>query len=106
MGTVGPYQLDDDLILVCLAEGGDPLPRVTWSRDGQVWDSQQDTVASTENHQRNTLVISPLDRSHAGATFHCNAANNNVTQPPTTPITVQINMPVLDIRQEKYIVNI
>ena len=100
MGTVGPYQLGDHLILLCLVDGGDPPPAVIWTRDGEVWDSDQDKTqrGSDKGHRRNSLVISHLDRGHSGATFSCRATNNNVTVAPTTNINIHINMPILDIR--------
>ncbi len=30
MGSIGPFRMRAPLILVCLVEGGDPKPRVTW----------------------------------------------------------------------------
>ena len=112
MGSVGPYSLDHPLILVCMAEG-DPPPRVVWLRDGEVYDTevrmvtivsyepiltQMDPGDMTENQKRNTLVISPLERRHAGNILRCVAENNNVSHAPYTDIVLEINMPVLDIR--------
>ena len=51
MGTVGPYQLGDPLILVCMVRGGDPAPRVYWTRDGEVWDDRMDKTTAVDQQQ-------------------------------------------------------
>ena len=51
-----------------------------------------------DHQKRNTLVISPLERIHAGNTMRCVAENNNVSQAPYTDIMLEMNMQVLDIR--------
>ena len=96
MGSVGPYLLGEALILVCMAEG-EPPPRVVWLMDGEVLDYQMDP-GETGQQRRNTLVISPLDRTHAGTIMRCVAENNNVSQAPYTDIMLEMNMPVMDIR--------
>ena len=85
MGSVGPYLLGQSLILVtytrenfednagvkvCMAEG-EPAPEVIWTRDGTVWDEDMDPgLKKGEGGQRrNTLVVSPLKREHAGNRF-------------------------------------
>ena len=85
MGSVGPYLLGQSLILVtytrenfedkagvqvCMAEG-EPAPEVIWTRDGTVWDEEMDPgLKKGEGGQRrNTLVVSPLKREHAGNRF-------------------------------------
>ena len=82
MGSVGPYLLGQSLILVrcalenlrakacvkvCMAEG-EPAPEVIWTRDGTLWDEEMDPgLKKGEGGQRrNTLVVSPLEREHAG----------------------------------------
>ena len=57
-----------------------------------------DPVDLTDDQRRNTLVISPLERIHAGNTMRCVAENNNVSHAPYTDIMLEMNMPVLDIR--------
>ena len=87
MGSVGPYLLgqslilvtytrenyeDNDIVQVCMAEG-EPAPEVIWTRDGTVWDEEMDPgLKKREGGQRrNTLVVSPLKREHAGNRFVC-----------------------------------
>ena len=97
MGSVGPYLLGQSLILVCMAEG-DPPPRVIWTRDGERWDDDMDPSQSTTGQRRNTLVVSPLERQHAGNKFRCFAENEHISQPPHTDIVIEMNLPVLDTR--------
>ena len=97
MGSVGPYLLGQSFILVCMAEG-DPPPHVIWTRDGERWDEVMDPSQSTTGQRRNTLVISPLERKHAGNKFRCLAENNRIKQPTFTDIVLEMNLPVLDIR--------
>ena len=59
-------------VQVCMAEG-EPAPEVIWTRDGTVWDEEMDPgLKKGEGGQRrNTLVVSPLKREHAGNRFVC-----------------------------------
>ena len=80
MRDIGPFRLRQPLILVCLVEGGNPKPEVSWWRDGMLWDKDQDPK-TYEDVLQNTLVISQLDRTYHDSEFECRAINNNVTQP-------------------------
>ena len=97
MGSVGPYQLGQSLILVCMAEG-DPPPLVVWTRDGEVWDEVMDPGAGGGGQRRNTLVISPLEREHSGTRLSCRAENEHIQQPPHTDISLELSLPVLEVR--------
>ena len=57
-----------------------------------------DPEDDTKQQRRNTLVISPLDRSHAGNMMRCLAVNNKVSQAPYTDIKIEMNTPVIDMR--------
>ena len=91
MGAVGPYRLGETLILVCMAEG-EPAPRVSWLWDGQLWDGEEDPMEGAVGQTRNTLVLSPLERRHAGARLTCQAKNNDVTIAPHTDITLELQV--------------
>ena len=75
MGTVGPYRLQQPLILVCVGEG-DPVPDLTWLRDRKVWDKEMDPGVGRKDRQRNTLVVSSLGRVHAGNKFTCQVSKS------------------------------
>ena len=97
MGSVGPYQLGQSLILVCMAEG-DPAPRVVWTLEGEKWDTEMDPGQTGAGQRRNTLVISPLERQHAGAELSCRAENDHIQHPPHTDLSLELSLPVLQIR--------
>ena len=61
MGSIGPFRLKQPLILVCLVEGGNPLPEISWWRNGVIWDAESDP-STYEDVLQNTLVIQALDR--------------------------------------------
>lgn len=54
---------DSELGLVCLAEG-EPLPSLSWRREGQTLPDGSPSLAGDE------LIFSRLDRDHAG-TYTC-----------------------------------
>ena len=62
-------------------------------------DLQMDPEDESKQQRRNTLVISPLDRSHSGNTMRC-LAENNVSQSPYTDIKIEMNTPVMDMRED------
>ena len=73
---------------------GYPLPKLVWytsdSEQGgivTIADSSYDTLGGAT---RNTLSIARLERSHFGQTFSCQAMNNNVTDPVTTNVTIDM----------------
>ncbi len=67
MGSVGPYRLNQPLVLICMGEGEDTL---VWYRDGTEYDKEMDPNGQYGSY-RNTLVISELTRDMAGITFSC-----------------------------------
>ena len=81
MGTIGPFELDAPLILICLVEGGSPEPKVSWFKDGKLFDDEKDPSTYNDVLQ-NTLVVSALNRSFYNSVLECKAINNNVTVPP------------------------
>ena len=97
MGSVGPYSLGQSLILVCMAEGSPP-PRVVWTLEGEQWDTEMDPGQAGLAQRRNTLVISPLEREHAGAALSCRAENDHIQQPPHTDLSLELSLPVLQVR--------
>ncbi|TRY71530.1 hypothetical protein TCAL_11940 [Tigriopus californicus] len=96
MGNIGPFRLKKPLILVCIVEGGNPLPEVSWWRDGQMFDQEGDP-STYEDVLQNTLVISALDRTFHDSLFECRAINNNVTEPPTSSVSIKLELPILEI---------
>ena len=71
MGSVGPYRLNQPLVLICMGEGEDTL---VWYRNGNEYDKEMDPNGQYGSY-RNTLVISELTRDMAGITFSCKVEN-------------------------------
>ena len=67
MGSVGPYSLNQPLVLICMGEGEETL---VWYRNGNEFDKEMDPNGQHGSY-RNTLVISELTRDMAGNLFSC-----------------------------------
>ena len=70
MGSVGPYRLQQPLILVCVGEG-ESRQNLVWYRNGRKFDDEMDPGVGRQDRQRNTLVIQALTRDMASNTFSC-----------------------------------
>ena len=74
--------------------GGYPLPRLVWSSNPEDPESHPiDTtyeLTSTSDATQNALVVKTLSRDLYKKTFWCLASNNNVTQPSSTNVTVDL----------------
>ncbi|GBM14907.1 hypothetical protein AVEN_213256-1 [Araneus ventricosus] len=85
----GPYDEGAYLSLLCEAEGGNPAPIVTWSKDGSLID---DTYFRTsQGSVRNELVILELKRSDFMVELTCQASNTNLTQPINASVKIDLN---------------
>ena len=77
---------------------GYPLPKLVWqTTDNEKGNDGSNTVTIADStyeisggDTRNTLSISRLKRSHFGQTFACLATNNNVTEPVSTNVTIDM----------------
>ena len=74
--------------------GGYPLPRLLWYSNPEDPESHPiDTtyeLTSTSDATQNALVVKTLSRDLYKKTFWCLASNNNVTQPSSTNVTVDL----------------
>ena len=85
---------------------GYPLPKLVWytsdSEQGgivTIADSSYDILGGAT---RNTLSIARLERSHFGQTFSCQAMNNNVTDPVTTNVTIDMRRKFFFLNDYKF----
>jgi hypothetical protein len=73
---------------------GYPLPRLFWYSNPEDPESPAiDTtyeLTSTSDATQNALVVKTLSRDFFRKTFWCLANNNNVTQPASTNVTVDL----------------
>ncbi|XP_054719187.1 synaptogenesis protein syg-2-like [Uloborus diversus] len=86
---IGPYNEGEPLVLICDVIGGQPLPAVTWWRESVLLDDSYDVIK--DDHIRNELLISTLQRHDLMAVFTCQASNNNVSLPASASVTVDMN---------------
>ncbi|OQR71077.1 hypothetical protein BIW11_11219 [Tropilaelaps mercedesae] len=98
-GLIGPFNEGDPLTLACRADIGKPRPTLKWLQEGRVIDDtfSFDHVEERNNIVRNSLEIAKLSRAHLLAVLSCQAANNNITAPSQTSVTLDINLKPLDI---------
>ncbi|KAK8744330.1 hypothetical protein OTU49_000748, partial [Cherax quadricarinatus] len=84
--TVGPLEEGAHTQLTCRSVGGTPTPTLTWWRDGERLD-QVGSVRGTGVESRISVVGS---RTLQGATLTCQALNNNITEPSSTSLTINV----------------
>lgn len=88
--TAGPYSEGEMAAITCSTSSGYPLPQLVWySSDGDVVD---DIYSTSDKEVQNTLKIDPLTKKHFGEKFLCRASNNNVTQPATANVTIDMRL--------------
>ncbi|XP_066948944.1 kin of IRRE-like protein 2 isoform X2 [Macrobrachium rosenbergii] len=102
----------DPLTLYCIATGGRPPPQVSWWKGDQLLSNRSIVVgedgtrlASEEEgdelfvgmgmevgirHVRTMLSIPALSRDYARANISCKAANNNITEPLSTTLYLEV----------------
>ncbi|KFM81266.1 hypothetical protein X975_10083, partial [Stegodyphus mimosarum] len=49
---------------------------------------------------RNELVVDSLDRNDLHSAFSCQASNNNISVPAVTSVTVELNLPPVEVHIE------
>lgn len=76
-------------LLLLLLPPGRPTPTVNWWYDNEIV-NHSSTVLS-ERRVKNTLILSRLERKHLKAVFTCTASNNNVTNPISASVTLDMN---------------
>ncbi|XP_044729168.1 nephrin-like [Chrysoperla carnea] len=85
----GPYVEDGEMKLTCMVSGGRPEPSVRWWRNGTLIDST-DRTTSYKNVRTNELLVRNLQREDQHAVYTCQASNNNISQPVSASVTIEI----------------
>lgn len=87
---LGPYNEGASVNFTCVASGGRPPPTVNWWYNNEIV-NHSSTILS-ERRVRNTLILNRLERKHLKAIFTCQASNNNVTNPISASIHLDMNL--------------
>jgi len=93
--TAGPYLPGATPRLQCLASGGNPLPEVTWWKEGRLVDSSYETTFTKV--VQNIFEVGPLQREDLGTVLTCQANNNNISLPISTRVTLDMVFPPTDV---------
>jgi len=91
----GPYTVGSRVVLRCLSTGGNPLPEVTWFKDKRQIDISYE--ATFTRVIQNTLELGPLSRSDQGVTITCQSRNNNISNPLTKSLVINMIYPPVDV---------
>uniref|UniRef100_A0A182PH73 Ig-like domain-containing protein n=1 Tax=Anopheles epiroticus TaxID=199890 RepID=A0A182PH73_9DIPT len=86
---LGPYNEGATMNITCISTGGHPLPKVQWYYENKAINNT--SVVLSDKRVKNTLVLHRLERKHLKSVFTCQAANNNVTNPISASITLDMN---------------
>ncbi|XP_076065557.1 nephrin-like isoform X2 [Oratosquilla oratoria] len=112
-GVLGQLREGDELILFCIASGGYPSPTVTWWAGRRMLSNQSHIVAddgtllasqpmpssdATKSHVISKLRIPSLSREDSKEKLECKAANNNITEPISTSVTLDIYLRPSSVR--------
>ncbi|XP_012250084.1 synaptogenesis protein syg-2-like isoform X7 [Bombus vosnesenskii] len=99
-GTVpavaGPYEEGGDMKLQCLVSGGRPEPKVRWWRGEMLLDSK-DEPGEFPSLRRNALIVRELSRADLHAVFTCQASNNNISQPVSASVAIEMHLKPLSV---------
>jgi len=71
--TVGPYELGEDVTVLCTVLGGKPTPNLTWSMDHQPVKEQ--LIRATDEKVESSLFLPSVSPSDRGTLLTCRADN-------------------------------
>lgn len=94
--VAGPYEEGQRVSLTCVVAGGRPKPDVKWWR-GSVLEDDTDMTTTGPSAKSNQLILESVDRSHLMTDLTCQAANNNISQPVSTSVKLNVFLKPLKV---------
>ncbi|XP_048266603.1 carcinoembryonic antigen-related cell adhesion molecule 5 isoform X2 [Bombus terrestris] len=122
--VAGPYEEGGDMKLQCLVSGDErprtihdslegtdkyslfhelllsmpcrPEPKVRWWRGEMLLDSK-DEPGEFPSLRRNALIVRELSRADLHAVFTCQASNNNISQPVSASVAIEMHLKPLSV---------
>lgn len=92
---LGPYKIGDSAIIKCETWGGSPSPQLNWWREHALLDGSYE---SSEPHKIiNTILIENLQRSDLHSILTCQASNNNISNPVSTSVKIDMHFGPLSV---------
>lgn len=68
---------------------GRPSPKVTWWRGGSLVDETYQVISS-DGATQNTMTVGKLTRTDLHAVYTCQASNNNLSEPISSSVQVEM----------------
>jgi len=88
-----PCEEGGRLRLYCETTGGEPLPRLTWRRDGVPIEPIGQETDFRAGLVRSTILVKDMKRGDQGSLLTCTASNSDLTPPATTKIKIELMFP-------------
>lgn len=87
---LGPYNEGSHVNLTCISSGGRPQPKLTWWHNNQLLNNDIVTRLS-DKRVRNVLQLRNIDRKNLLSSYTCQSSNNNLTDPITSSVMINLN---------------
>ncbi|XP_071514966.1 uncharacterized protein [Panulirus ornatus] len=110
-GFLGPLTEGEALTLYCVATGGRPAPEVTWWRGSTLLANRSVILRHDDGARapssgvgvgvrqvRTELSIPALTRDYLHANLTCRASNNNITEPHSTTLALDVYLRPTSVR--------
>ncbi|KAK0182606.1 hypothetical protein PV327_000726 [Microctonus hyperodae] len=95
--VAGVYKEGSNMRLTCLVSGGRPAPTVRWWRGEMLMESRDEPDTDFPAVMRNVLIVTELTRSDLHAVFTCQASNNNISQPVSASVAIEMHLRPLSV---------
>ncbi|XP_064469488.1 hemicentin-2-like [Ornithodoros turicata] len=86
------FNRGDVVHLLCETRGGRPRPRLSWWRDGELVQSSPSASTSSGDGVVSRIRFGPLTRADLLTKVTCQAQNNNVSEPLSTTVVLDLNL--------------